>query len=229
MLLVPSFMCLFKIKNVERMLQNCFDEMKIVLQMALVLKLQILRLWSGIVIRWFRNPLPFFLKHKWIAQLKDNNSMFWLEMFYFVSQDVLYESYFYSDVGTMVKRMYLSYRASVGSNTWPQVSTFLCDWSGDGWSFHFTLDVDDYSRIVLEVNEDSISSAERFTLSNDNGGHDLKNEKMILDSLLCTRRLTFNSPFFSTLVYPSWLWRRTYHQHRQLADDSNDRECHEQR
>lgn len=79
----------------------------------------------------------------------------------------------------------LCYRACVGSNTRPQVSAFLSDWSGNCWSFHFTFVVHNYSCIVLEVNEDSITSAERFTLSNDNCGHDLKNEKLELRLWIC--------------------------------------------
>lgn len=38
-----------------------------------------------------------------------------------------------------------------------------------------------------------------------------------------------HSPSFSTLVYPSWPWRRTCLQRQQQAIDSSDRECHEQR
>lgn len=74
----------------------------------------------------------------------------------------------------------LRYGASVGSDTRPQVSAFLSNGSGNGWSLHFTFVIHDDARIILEVDEDSISSTERFALSNDDGGHDLKHDLVTL-------------------------------------------------
>lgn len=68
----------------------------------------------------------------------------------------------------------LCYWASVRCDTGPQVSALLGNGSSDGWSLHFTFVVHDHACIVLEVDEDTVSSAEGFALPNDDGRHDLK-------------------------------------------------------
>lgn len=103
---------------------------------------------------------------------------FW-KMFLFFSfhiSDVSYENHLAEGCWTCVsdEKRLLCYWSSIGSDTRPQVGALLSDGSGDGWSLHFTLVVHNYARIVLEVDEDSISSAEGLALSYDNGGHDLR-------------------------------------------------------
>lgn len=67
----------------------------------------------------------------------------------------------------------LGNRTGVWSNTWPQVGAFLCHWAGDGGALHFTLVIDNYTRIVLKIDEHPVSPSERFSLPNHNSGHNL--------------------------------------------------------
>ena len=76
----------------------------------------------------------------------------------------------------IISSIHLQDRSGVGGDTGPELSTFLSDGSRDSRSFHFTLVVDDNSSTVLEVNKDSLLSAERLSLANDNGGKDLLSE-----------------------------------------------------
>ena len=55
----------------------------------------------------------------------------------------------------------------------PQLSSLLCDGSGDGGALHFTLGVDNDTGVVLEVQEDTVCSPPRLALADDNSGHDL--------------------------------------------------------
>lgn len=64
-------------------------------------------------------------------------------------------------------------RAGVGSNTWPQISALLCNRAGDGGALHFTLVIDNYTRIVLKIDEHPVSPSERFSLPNHNSRHNL--------------------------------------------------------
>lgn len=66
----------------------------------------------------------------------------------------------------------------VGCNTRPEVSAFLGNWSGDGGTLHFTLVVDNYARIVLKVYEHPVAPSERFTLPNNDSGHNLERDKV---------------------------------------------------
>lgn len=66
----------------------------------------------------------------------------------------------------------------VGCNTRPEVSAFLGNWSGDGGTLHFTLVVDNYARIVLKVYEHPVAPSERFTLPNNDSGHNLGKVKV---------------------------------------------------
>merc|ERR1712241_1490953 len=61
-------------------------------------------------------------------------------------------------------------RTGVTGNSWPHICALFGDWSGDGGSLHFTLVVDNYSSVVLEVNGGTILSVKRFTFLD--GGHD---------------------------------------------------------
>lgn len=157
---------------------------------------------------------------------------FW-KMFLFFSfhiSDVSYENHLAEGCWTCVsdEKRLLCYWSSIGSDTRPQVGALLSDGSGDGWSLHFTLVVHNYARIVLEVDEDSISSAEGLALSYDNGGHDLRND-FVVAYFTHLLHFTISSPSFSVRVYPFSRWRQTYHRLQQLANDSSDHECREQR
>ena len=55
----------------------------------------------------------------------------------------------------------------VSSNSWPEISALLGDWSGDGGSLHFSLVVDNNSCVILEVDEGTVLSAELLALSDD--------------------------------------------------------------
>lgn len=66
----------------------------------------------------------------------------------------------------------LCYRTSVGCNTGPQVGTFFRYRTGNSGALHFALVVYYDARIVLEIEENTISPAEGFSLSNDDRWHD---------------------------------------------------------
>lgn len=66
----------------------------------------------------------------------------------------------------------LSYRTSIGRNTGPQVSAFLRYRTGNSGALHFALVVHYDARIILKVEEDTISPAEGFSLPNDDRWHD---------------------------------------------------------
>lgn len=61
----------------------------------------------------------------------------------------------------------------VGSNSWPQVSTFLGNWTSDGRTLHFTLRVDNNTSIVFEVQVSTILSSPWSRLSDNNSWHNL--------------------------------------------------------
>ena len=63
--------------------------------------------------------------------------------------------------------------ACVCGDTWPQLGALLGNWAGDTGSLHFTLGVDDYTCVILEVEEVTLSSADRLALADDDRGHDL--------------------------------------------------------
>merc|ERR1719244_2343729 len=65
-----------------------------------------------------------------------------------------------------VKKTLLMYTSSIGSNSRPEFSTFLCYRSSDGRTLHLSLVVDDNSCIVLKVQEHSVLPAEGLPLSN---------------------------------------------------------------
>jgi len=66
--------------------------------------------------------------------------------------------------------------AGIGGNSRPQLSALLGDGASDGGSFHFTLGVHDHTSVVFEVEVMSLASAECFSLSDEDGGHDLLTE-----------------------------------------------------
>ena len=61
----------------------------------------------------------------------------------------------------------------VGGDTRPELGSLLCDGAGDGGALHFTLGVDDHTRVVLEVQVDSVRPSPGLALSDNDGGHDL--------------------------------------------------------
>lgn len=69
--------------------------------------------------------------------------------------------------------MRLDNNTRVGSNSWPQVSTLLGDWTSDGGTLHLTLRVDNDTGVVLEVQEGTVLSSPRLRLSDNNCWHDL--------------------------------------------------------
>ena len=64
-------------------------------------------------------------------------------------------------------------RASVGSDSRPDVSALLGDGSQDGTSLHLALVVDDDAGVVLKVDEETFSSPPGLSLSDDDGGQHL--------------------------------------------------------
>ena len=54
-------------------------------------------------------------------------------------------------------------------NLRPEVSTLLGNWASDGRTLHFSLGVNNHTRIVLKVNESSFPSSPRLSLSNYDG------------------------------------------------------------
>ena len=60
-----------------------------------------------------------------------------------------------------------------GRNLGPEISALLGDWSSDGGSLHFSLGVNNDTCVILKVDESSLSSSPRLSLSNDNGLKDL--------------------------------------------------------
>ena len=63
--------------------------------------------------------------------------------------------------------------ASIGSNTRPDVGTLLPDRASDRRTLHLTLVVHDDTGVVLEVEHDTILSAERLALADDDCRHHL--------------------------------------------------------
>ena len=61
----------------------------------------------------------------------------------------------------------------MSGNLGPEVSGFLSDGAGDGGSLHFTLSVDDDAGVVFEVEDDTVLTAPRLTLANDDARHNL--------------------------------------------------------
>ena len=58
----------------------------------------------------------------------------------------------------------------------PQVCALLGDRSSDGGTLHFSLGVNNYSGVVLEVDESSLSSSPRLSLSDEDGLKNLLSE-----------------------------------------------------
>ena len=63
--------------------------------------------------------------------------------------------------------------AGVRSDLWPQLGALLGDGTSDVLTLHFTLVVDNDSRVVLEVQEVALSSADGLALADDDGGEHL--------------------------------------------------------
>jgi len=61
----------------------------------------------------------------------------------------------------------------VGGDTGPQLSSLLGDGASDGRSLHLTLGVDDDTGVILEVEEDTVTSPPGLALADNDGGHDL--------------------------------------------------------
>ena len=49
--------------------------------------------------------------------------------------------------------------------------TFFCNGASDSGSLHFTLGVDDDTRVILEVEGNTILSSPGLTLADNDGGH----------------------------------------------------------
>ena len=61
-------------------------------------------------------------------------------------------------------------------NLGPEIGAFLSDGAGDTGSLHLSLDVDNDTSVVFEVEEVSFTSADGLLLSDDDGGDDLLSE-----------------------------------------------------
>lgn len=58
---------------------------------------------------------------------------------------------------------------SSGRDLGPQIGALLGNGAGDGGSLHFSLGVNDDASVVLEVDESTLSSSPRLSLSDNNG------------------------------------------------------------
>lgn len=67
----------------------------------------------------------------------------------------------------------LDNNTGVRGDSWPQVSTFLSNWTSDGRTLHLTLRVDNDTSVVLKVQVGTILSSPWSRLSDNNGWHDL--------------------------------------------------------
>mmetsp|Transcript_10225 Transcript_10225/g.24579 ORF Transcript_10225/g.24579 Transcript_10225/m.24579 type:complete len:221 (+) Transcript_10225:195-857(+) len=77
--------------------------------------------------------------------------------------------------GIFIKKLrflFLEDRTRVGCDTGPKFGAFLRDWSTNGTTFHLTLVVDDDTGRVFKVDEDTLLSTERLTLTDDDTRHD---------------------------------------------------------
>lgn len=64
----------------------------------------------------------------------------------------------------------------VRSNSWPQISAFLSDRTGNSGTLHLTLWINNDTSVVFEVEEKTVLSSPWSSLTNDNGWHDLLTE-----------------------------------------------------
>lgn len=69
--------------------------------------------------------------------------------------------------------MRLDNNTGTRSNSWPQVSTLLGNWTSDGRTLHLTLRVDNDTGVVLEVQVGTILSSPWSRLSDHDGWHNL--------------------------------------------------------
>ena len=63
-------------------------------------------------------------------------------------------------------------RAGVRGNTRPEVSALLGDRASDGTALHLALRVDNDTGVVLEVEEQTVTTAPRLALADNNGRND---------------------------------------------------------
>ena len=60
----------------------------------------------------------------------------------------------------------------VGGNSWPDVGALLGNGASDGRTLHLTLGVDNDTGVVLEVEEDTVTTPPGLALADDDSGHD---------------------------------------------------------
>lgn len=135
-------------------------------------------------------------------------------------------------------------RYQPGRDLRPEVSAFLTDGTGDGGSLHFTLGVDNNTGVVclfetsanlpifhipqkkiqtLEVEVDTVPTAPRLALTDDDGGHDYFEKYEIFHQSIrsndvgySTQRATY--PSSSNQAFPSSRSRGPCLRHRQQGD-----------
>lgn len=64
----------------------------------------------------------------------------------------------------------------VRGDTWPDVGALLSNGTSDSGTLHLTLGVDNDTGVVLEVEEDTVTTPPGLALANDDSGHDLLSE-----------------------------------------------------
>ena len=69
-------------------------------------------------------------------------------------------------------------RTGVGGNSWPDIGALLGNGTSDGGTLHLTLGVDDNTGVVLEVEEDTVTTSPGLALADNDSGHDCGLERM---------------------------------------------------
>lgn len=65
----------------------------------------------------------------------------------------------------------------VRGDTWPDVGALLSNGTSDSGTLHLTLGVDNDTGVVLEVEEDTVTTPPGLALANDDSGHDCSMRK----------------------------------------------------
>jgi len=92
-------------------------------------------------------------------------------MTFIINEDCHWDLFNYV-ISSTTRYMFLYDGTGSRSNFWPQICTFLTDWTGDSGSFHFSLGIDNDTSVIFKVYENSVLSSPSSSLSNDYGWHD---------------------------------------------------------